>query len=135
MEEVFSAGKLAKQLNINKETIRYYEKIGLLAKPKKDTNGYRIYTREDLSKIKFILIIKSFGFSLSEINLIFKKIYDDMLGKDVDTIKSIVQKKIYEMNEKIMELEKVKMLLKRVNEDILCGDEITCHDLEVFWNK
>lgn len=43
MKDIYYIGDLVKELKINKETIRYYEKIGLLSKPKRDANGYRIY--------------------------------------------------------------------------------------------
>ncbi len=113
MKENFSVGDLAKKLKINKETIRYYEKIGLLSKPKKDNNGYRIYTKKDIDKIKIILIIKSFGFSLKEIEIIFSQIYNNVIGKDIESIKNIVQYKIFEINNKITELDKNKTIASK----------------------
>lgn len=64
MKNTYTVGKLAKELNINKETIRYYEKIGLLSTPKKDKNGYRLYSEDDMQIIRFIIVAKNFGFSL-----------------------------------------------------------------------
>lgn len=43
----YTIGQVIKKLNINKETIGYYEKIGLLKYTKRDDNGYRIYTEDD----------------------------------------------------------------------------------------
>ena len=45
---LYSVGQVAKKLKINKETIRYYEKIGLLENTKRYSNGYRIYTDDDI---------------------------------------------------------------------------------------
>ncbi|URZ08630.1 MerR family transcriptional regulator [Clostridium felsineum] len=56
MEGNYTIGDLVKKLNINKETIRYYEKIGLLSEPKKNANGYRIYSEKDIEMIRFICI-------------------------------------------------------------------------------
>ena len=64
MKDIYNIGELVKELNINKETIRYYENIGLLSEPKRNDNGYRIYSKEDIDKVRFILIVKNFGFSL-----------------------------------------------------------------------
>jgi len=68
MKDVYNIGQLVKEFNINKETIRYYEKIGLISETKRAKNGYRLYSKEDIEKIKFIFIIKKFGFSLKEIS-------------------------------------------------------------------
>ncbi|SMC28600.1 MerR family transcriptional regulator, Zn(II)-responsive regulator of zntA [Clostridium acidisoli DSM 12555] len=135
MKEVFGIGELVKELNINKETVRYYEKIGLLSQPKRDANGYRIYTKNDLDKIKIILIIKRFGFSIKEIDIIFSKIYNEMLGKDIYSIKNIVKYKINEINIKIDELENTKKLLEKINDEVLSQNEVSCHDLDIFWRK
>ena len=60
MKDTYNIGELAKELKINKETIRYYEKIGLLAQPKRDLNGYREYSKDDIKKITFIEIYHNF---------------------------------------------------------------------------
>jgi len=48
MKDVHSIGELVKKLNINKETIRYYERIGLISETTRDKNGYRIYTKNSI---------------------------------------------------------------------------------------
>ena len=58
MKDIYNIGELVKELKINKETIRYYEKIGLLSEPRRDKTGYRVYSKEDTGKIRFILIAK-----------------------------------------------------------------------------
>ncbi|HEX3023029.1 MAG TPA: MerR family transcriptional regulator [Lachnospiraceae bacterium] len=57
MKDSYMIGELVKVLGINKETVRYYERIGLLSKPRKDRNGYRIYTKSDLDILRVIHII------------------------------------------------------------------------------
>jgi MerR family Zn(II)-responsive transcriptional regulator of zntA len=136
MKDIYYIGELVKALKINKETIRYYEKIGLLSQPKKDCNGYRVYSKEDKEKIEMIIIFKNFGFSLKEISIIFSKIYNDILGQDVDSIKNIVEYKIKEVDDKIHELEKTKKLLQKVSNDVLSGNKVCCYDLDdLYKNK
>lgn len=60
-------GFLAKAANVNIETIRYYQRIGLIIEPNKPLQGFRVYPTETLKRIKFIKRAQQLGFSLSEI--------------------------------------------------------------------
>ncbi|MFT8312994.1 MAG: MerR family transcriptional regulator [Clostridium sp.] len=135
MKSIYNIGDLVKELKINKETIRYYEKIGLLSDPKKDKNGYRIYSKEDIQKIRFILIVKKFGFSLKEISMLLPKIYDEILEENMENIKAIVEYKISEIDNKINELEETKRLLQKVNDNILSQNRECCNDIETYLRK
>lgn len=132
MEDFYSIGELVKELNINKETIRYYEKIGLLSEPKKDINGYRLYTQQDVDTIKFILIVKEFGFSLKEIGALLSMLYNDIYGKDIEGVKRAVESKIDEINRKMEEFYKTKNLLQKVYDDVLCQNKICYSNIENF---
>ncbi len=61
-------GQLAKKARVNIETIRYYERRGLIPKPFRRESGYRQYTRHTLTRIQFIKRAKELGFSLREIH-------------------------------------------------------------------
>ena len=56
-----------KKSGLPRDTIRYYEDIGLLAAPRRSANGYRIYTHDHLKALQFITQGKAIGFSLKEI--------------------------------------------------------------------
>ena len=60
-------GILAKAADVNIETIRYYQRIGLITEPQKPFQGYRVYPAETLQRIKFIKRAQQLGFSLQEI--------------------------------------------------------------------
>lgn len=60
-------GFLAKAAEVNIETIRYYQRIGLITEPVKPSQGYRIYPDECLARIKFIKRAQQLGFSLREV--------------------------------------------------------------------
>jgi MerR family transcriptional regulator, mercuric resistance operon regulatory protein len=60
-------GKLAKQTDVTVETIRHYQRIGLLAAPKKPTSGYRDYPDDAVTSIRFIKRAQQAGFTLKEI--------------------------------------------------------------------
>lgn len=129
MKDIYSIGELCKELNINKETIRYYEKIGLLSEPKKNSSGYRIYSKEDLDKIRFILIIKNFGFSLKEINILLSH---RILCGDIENVKSVVKNKLSDVNNQMAELAKTKKLLEKVNTILSSHNTISCKYVEAY---
>ena len=60
-------GFLAKAANVNIETIRYYQRIGLITEPDKPLKGYRSYPTETLKRIKFIKRAQQLGFNLKEV--------------------------------------------------------------------
>ena len=128
-KDEYNIGKLVRELNINKETIRYYEKIGLLSETKRDKNGYRLYSEEDIEKIKFILIIKKFGFSLKEISTLM---YNEVLCGDITSIRNLVGNKINDINSKMNELIETKNLLEKVKKNILDKNLECCGDMEVY---
>lgn len=110
MVKNYNIGNFANELNINKETIRYYEKIGLLHEPKRDTNGYRKYTKEDLERLRFILFAKDYDFSLKEIKSLLSKLFDEIAGCDILQIKRIIENKINEIDGKLVELSQMNIL-------------------------
>jgi DNA-binding transcriptional MerR regulator len=59
--------ELAKQAGAPAKTIRYYESIGLLPRPKRAANNYRQYTPADVERLRFIASARSLGFSLADI--------------------------------------------------------------------
>jgi len=61
-------GELAKQLGITTRTIRYYEEIGLMGKIERREGSTRIYDRDDILRLKFILKVKNLGISLKEMH-------------------------------------------------------------------
>lgn len=63
----FSIGQVAKAANVNVETIRYYQRRGLLTEPLKPLGGHRRYSGQDVNKLRFIKRAQVLGFTLEEI--------------------------------------------------------------------
>ncbi len=61
------SGDLAKRANVNTETLRYYEREGLLPEPERTESGYRLYADEDVKRVQFIKRAQELGFSLKEV--------------------------------------------------------------------
>jgi len=60
-------GQLAREAGINLETVRYYERRGLLPKPPRTSSGYRLFPMDAAQRLRFIKRAKDLGFSLAEI--------------------------------------------------------------------
>src|SRR5437667_2478865 len=65
--EALTRGALAQQGRVNAETIRYYERRGLLPKPPRTPSGYRVFSSDAVRRVRFIKRAQGLGFSLKEI--------------------------------------------------------------------
>ena len=70
----YSIGELARMVTLSQRTIRYYEEIGLLHSVRRTLNGKRVYTDDDVRRLKFINRLKVLGLSLAEM-VKLEKIY------------------------------------------------------------
>ena len=67
MKDTFQIGEMARKIGVQPESIRYYERIGLLPKPTRGTGGYRLFSRDDLGRVELIKKMQALGFSLDQI--------------------------------------------------------------------
>lgn len=113
--ESFTIGHLAKRANVNLETIRFYERKGLLPEPPRNISGHRQYSNKDLKRITFIKRTQSIGFSLQEIcDLLSLKLES---GKTCEDVKKSVRTKLIDINEKIRTLQGMREVLQRLEAD------------------
>lgn len=91
-------GQLAKKTGVSAATIRYYEEQGILPKPSRGENGYRLYTEDYLVKIKFIKDTKQLGYPLKEIQEVLHLLGDEIKP---DILKERVLGKISDIDEKV----------------------------------
>jgi MerR family copper efflux transcriptional regulator len=110
--KTYSIGQLAKKANVNLETIRYYERRGLLAEPPRNKSGHRQYSIKDLRRTEFIKRTQSLGFSLHEISgLLSLKVESDKTCADV---KLRVKSKLIDIEEKIETLQRMREVLLKL---------------------
>lgn len=109
MIEKLTIGKLAQAANVGVETIRFYERKGLIKQPAKD-GGFRYYSSDVINRIHFIKRSQELGFTLQESKeLLELKIKNHSKCSDV---LSKTEEKIEEINQKIQDLKKMKNTLK-----------------------
>ena len=101
--------ELSKQSGIHLETIRYYEKMGLMPEPKRLANGYRDYDEASLKQLKFIKTCRTLDFSLAEIKYFNALKTQQSQHCEVD---SMLAKHLVSVEEKIAELTEIKHFLQ-----------------------
>ena len=101
--------ELSKQSGIHLETIRYYEKMGLMPEPKRLANGYRDYDEASLKQLKFIKTCRALDFSLAEIKYFNALKTQQSQHCEVD---SMLAKHLVSVEEKIAELTEIKHFLQ-----------------------
>lgn len=68
----YTIGRLAREAGVNVETIRYYQRVGLIRRPTKPAEGYRRYSHETVARLQFIKRAQRLGFTLKEITELLK---------------------------------------------------------------
>lgn len=126
----YTIGELGKILDINNETIRYYEKIKLIPQPKKFENGYKKYSEIYIYRLKLIKKAKSFGFTLKEISDFFSDVLSK--GDEELDLTEVVIHKINEIDEKITKLNQKKELLVKFEDEMKA---LTCPVLTKIINE
>jgi len=107
--ENYSISQVSRLLNISRDTLRYYDKIGLVS-PLRGENKYRYYTEEEITQLQYLKVMKYGGLSLSEIKVIFHNM--NTLDKDCtqDTI-LMLDEKYLQTQKKIRRLQDISDLL------------------------
>lgn len=107
-----TTGALARQGGVNLESIRFYEREGLLPKPPRTRSGYRVFTEESVRRVRFIKRAQELGFSLREIKeLLALRFEPDTTCADV---RERAETKLSDIDQKIRDLTRMKKVLARL---------------------
>lgn len=122
----FSIQQTSKLLKLSKDTLRYYDKIGLI-RPSRGENKYRYYTEEDVLTLKYIEVLKYANFTLEEIQQFFEyKSMHDMEGGS--GIKVLLEDKRLEYKQKIKVYQTMDALMDKTlkfKEKLTSKDDIS----------
>ncbi|MFD2760393.1 MerR family transcriptional regulator [Lentibacillus juripiscarius] len=112
--EGLTISQVAKKANVNIETIRYYERRGLISEPPRSESGYRKFTLEVVEDIKFIKRTQDLGFTLEEIKNILAASNDEKFRSG--EMHAFAINKMEEIETKIHNLKHMKTLLEDLTE-------------------
>ena len=99
-------GELAQKAEVNIDTVRYYERQGLLPEPQRLRSGYREYAAEDVSRLRFVRRAKALGFTLQEIRDLLE--LSSHREEDMAGMKSAAMEKLANVEAKLAELTRIR---------------------------
>jgi Hg(II)-responsive transcriptional regulator len=113
--QTLTTGRLARRAGVGIDTVRFYERRGLLPAPARTPAGYRVYSVSAVDRLQFIRRAKSLGFSLDEISTLLE--LQDHGGRK-SAVKNLARRKIDEIESRIEDLSRMR--------DVLCTLEAGC---------
>lgn len=134
MNKPLTIGEVARKAGVGVETIRFYERKGLIDEPPRRESGYRQFPVETVARLRFIRQAKDLGFTLGEIKELLS-LKHDRSAKSGE-VKMKVESKINDIQSKISSLRKMENVLEGlVNSCTGTGPTSECPILEALDNK
>jgi MerR family Zn(II)-responsive transcriptional regulator of zntA len=125
-KSMLKIGELATQAKVSRDTLRFYEKHGLIKPSNRSDAGYRLYSDSDIHRISFILSAKEVGFTLNEIHQLLElEVTKDQ--KSCEEVKQFVDAKITIVNQRLTEIKRIKKSLQTLSNACCGGDEPATH--------
>jgi MerR family mercuric resistance operon transcriptional regulator len=126
----FTIGKLSKQTQVIVETIRYYEKIGLMPDPPRSSGGFRIYSDAHLQRLTFIRRSRELGFSQPEVRKLLTLV--DEHNYTCDEVREMTAKQLRSVQSKIRDLQNLEQALRNMVSECQGGDIPECPIIDVL---
>jgi len=124
-------GELSRRTNCNIETIRYYERIGLLPPPDRRGGRFRRYGAPDIGRLRFIRRARQLGFALDDIRALLRLAATD--GEDVRAeARGVFSAHVAEIRAKIADLQSMEQVLTEAIRDCVAGRHPKCPLIDVL---
>lgn len=99
-------GLLAKRAGVPIDTVRYYERNGILPPPERQASGYRAYNERDVERLRFLRRAKALGFTLVEIRDLLE--LSSRRDDDMGSLKATASEKLADVEQKLAELSRIR---------------------------
>ncbi len=123
-------GTAAEQAGVNIQTLRYYERRGLLPRPPRRTSGYREFPDDAVRIVRFIKRAQDLGFTLDEVEELLRLRNDKR--RDRARIRAVAQKRVRQIERKIVELQAMKQALAHLIHCCEEGAALECPIIEAL---
>ena len=127
----FTIGSLSRDTGCNIETIRYYERIGLMPKPPRSKGGHRLYEKDHLKQLSFIRRTRDLGFTLEEVRGLLRMI--DGHDYTCDEVKVLTLNHLQEVQQKIADLRRLERVLKTMAAECEGGNVPDCPIIDALY--
>jgi len=118
-------GSLSQRTGTNVETIRYYERVGLLAAPARSLGGYRLYGTGQLKRLIFIRRARALGFSIDEVRTLLR--LADERKRPCSEVRVVAEAHLKDVHAKIADLRRMERVLKTTVARCAQGSGPTAH--------
>lgn len=112
MSEKFKINELSQKSGVHLETIRYYEKLGLISQAKRQANGYRVFDETHLAELSFIKACRAMNLSLDECKMLLD--IQKNPTNSCESVDELAKKHLNAINEQIAQLQLIKTLLENM---------------------
>jgi MerR family mercuric resistance operon transcriptional regulator len=123
-------GALSERTEVNIETIRYYERIGILPKPPRSAGGHRLYPEEYQRFLVFVRRARELGFSLEDVRALLRLTGDPHMA--CGKVKGITEKHIADIRRKVNELKRLERVLSAMVTQCRGDDTSDCPILDAL---
>jgi len=128
---VLSIGEVAREAGVNIQTLRYYERRGLLQAPKRSEGGHRQYPAESVRHVRFIKRAQDLGFTLKEVEELIA--LRQTRGRDRSQIRRLASAKLADVDQKLGRLRAMRKAVSTLLESCACrGEALECPILEAL---
>lgn len=128
--QVFQIGALSRRTGVNIETIRYYEREGLLRRPARTAGGYRTYVPADAQRLAFIRRTRDLGFSLDEVRRLLG--LADQKSRSCRSVHALAAQHLSDIRTRISDLKKMEAVLRSMVAECAAGTMPDCPLLEAL---
>lgn len=125
--------EVARRTGCNLETVRYYEKVGLLPEPPRTTSGYRSYDTTHERRLRFVLRARELGFSLDEIRTLLRLV--DERDQPCAEARGLAAIHLQDVRAKIVDLRRMEHVLKDVVAECGDGTRLDCPLIESLFRE
>jgi len=127
---VLTIGDLSKATATKVETIRYYERIGLLAAPDRTSGNYRAYKKSDLDRLSFIRRARDLGFGLEQVRELLG--LSDQKQRSCEAVDVIARDHLADVDRKLADLKALRRELDSIIRHCGCGTIAECRIIEAL---
>ena len=109
MDSGLQIGEVAKRAGVSIDTLRYYERVKLLPRPRRSAGGFRLFAPEHIERVRFIKQAQELGFSLEEI----KGLLATGGAEECRKVRDLLKRKISELDERLKSMKGFRRVLAR----------------------
>lgn len=128
----YAIGEMSRRTGVNIETIRYYERIGIMPRPDRTPSGNRQYNHDQLKRLSFIKRSRQLGFTTEEIRALLEMV--DRRDFTCSDVHSLTVAHLADVRRKVADLKRLERVLKEMAAQCIKGDVPECPIIDALFD-